>query len=91
MYTKKPVTLFDFDSKVRAKFLGYNSGHMLYRVTACDRVVPSIKTPFLVIASQDDPISVYTDMPHDSLLRNENCTLMVAKNGGHCDFWTQDD
>ena len=63
---------------------------MLYRITACDRFVPLIKTPFLVIAAKDDPISIYTDMPYDSLLRNEHCTLVVAKNGGHCDFWTQE-
>jgi predicted alpha/beta-fold hydrolase len=60
----------DFDNEVRAKFLGYNSSHTLYRMTSCDRVIPLLKVPFLVLQSMDDPITSSKDMPKDELLRN---------------------
>ena len=87
-YLPKATSTFDFDNKVRGKFLGYSSAHTLYRRVSCDRFIPHISIPFLVLASCDDPIAVHSDMPRDELLRNPNCTLIEAVNGGHCDFFT---
>ena len=87
-YMPKATSTFDFDNKVRGRFLGYKSGHVLYRRSSCDVFIPGISIPFLVLASCDDPIAVHSDMPRDDLLRNENCTLIEAANGGHCDFFT---
>jgi len=53
---KVPSSLFDFDNRVRTKYLGYKSGNSYYRKVSSDRFIPSIKTPFLVMQAKDDLI-----------------------------------
>jgi len=53
---KTVKSLLEFDNLVRAKILGYNSSHTLYRNVSCDRFVGDIDIPFLVLHSKDDPI-----------------------------------
>jgi len=84
---KKAKDLIHFDRMVRAKILGYNSVHMLYRNVSCDRFVGSINVPFLVLHANDDPISMTKHLPVTDLVRNPNCLLIQTDVGGHCDFF----
>ncbi len=81
-------SVFDFDRLYRAKFFMYNSAHDLYRDVSCGRYIPKIDLPFLVLLSNDDPITKVELVPHGDLLRNNNCLLIEANRGGHCDFFT---
>jgi len=86
---KVPTSLFDFDNRVRCKYLGYKSGNTYYRKVSSDRFIPSIKTPFLILQAKDDLIVKPFDLPREELLRNPFCFLVEAQNGGHCSFWTK--
>ena len=41
----------------------------------------------MIWVGKDDKICHYEQMPREDLLRNENCTLVEAEHGGHCDFF----
>lgn len=84
-------TLFQFDALSRAKFFGHNSAHTLYRKISCNEFIPHIKVPFLVLLSNNDPITRVEMVPHTDLLRNPNCALVEASYGGHCDFFCERD
>jgi len=81
-------SVLGFDNQIRSKYLGYASGHHLYRNISSDRFIPAICTPFMVVASMDDPVAFYSDMPRTELLKNPYCTLVEAEFGGHGDFIT---
>ena len=84
-------TLFQFDADCRAKFFGLNSAHTLYRKISCGEFVPHIKVPFLVLLSNNDPITRVEMVPHSDLLRNPCCALVEASYAGHCDFFCERD
>lgn len=73
---KKIKTLLHFDNVMRAKILGYNSVHYLYRNISCDRFVSGISIPFLVLHSKDDPICPTSNIPMTDLLKNPNCLII---------------
>ena len=84
---QKLNSVFEFDRRFRAKFFLYDSAHRLYRNVSCGRHIPAIDIPFVVMLSNDDPITKCELVPHKDLLRNDNCVLIECNRGGHCDFW----
>jgi hypothetical protein len=36
--------------------------------------------------AEDDLISYINNVPIHDILDNKNCTLMIGRKGGHCDF-----
>ncbi|CDW85265.1 embryogenesis-associated protein emb8-like [Stylonychia lemnae] len=82
-------SIYEFDNHVRAKILGYNSIHGLYREVSCDRFLNNINIPFLVLHSRDDPICPMESVPYSDLMNNPNCVIVSTKIGGHCDFFTK--
>jgi len=67
---KQSKTLYEFDQNYRAKFFAYSSVHKLYRGVSCGPYLPNVDIPFLVLLSNDDPITKVELVPHGDLLRN---------------------
>jgi predicted alpha/beta-fold hydrolase len=43
----------------------------------------------MVWVAKDDKITEYRHVPRPDLLRNQNCLLVEAEHGGHCDFFSK--
>jgi predicted alpha/beta-fold hydrolase len=75
---KKMQSVFEFDTKYRSRFFLYRSAHRLYRDVSCGRHVPDVDVPFLVLLSNDDPITKVELVPHSDLYNNDHCVLVEA-------------
>lgn len=80
-------TMLEFDTAVRGRMGGYNSGHLFYRKASCNAFIPSIEIPTFVLYAKDDTITDYRFVPIDDLARNENIVTAVIESGGHCDLF----
>ena len=85
---KSIESVFEFDGYVRSRACNLNSAHKLYRDLACDRYIPHIDVPTLVLISEDDPITQLRFVPRGDLIRNPEILYVEAKYGGHCDFFS---
>lgn len=83
---KSVTSIIDFDDKVRTKYFGYKSAHMMYRKLSCDQFVADIETPMLLLYAKDDAITDYKFVPEADIKRNPNLILATVARGGHCDL-----
>jgi predicted alpha/beta-fold hydrolase len=87
---EKAQTCIEFDGLTRARILGRNSAHMLWRSMSCDQYLPHVGVPFLTVVAKDDPITEYRHVPVETLQRNPHSLLTVFERGGHVNFYHED-
>ena len=80
-------TLFQLDTKTRARVLGFNGAHSCWRTVSCSENVPDVCVPTLALVAEDDPITPFNLYPLDDLLRNPYFLVATTRNGGHSDFF----
>lgn len=71
-----PRTLLEFDGVSRSKAWGYNSVNELYREISCGHFLSYIDIPFMILTSNDDPISAKRHVPYVDILGNRNGLLI---------------
>jgi uncharacterized protein len=81
---RQPRGMREFDDAFTAPLAGYPSGEVYYDRCSSAQFVPTITTPTLIIASQDDPM-----IPPETILRLDrptNVQVEMAPGGGHLGF-----
>ena len=81
------TSCLEFDGATRARILGLNSAHVLWRNMSCDPYLPHIDVPFLTVVAKDDPVTQFRHVPVETLQRNKNSLLTVFDRGGHVNFF----
>mmetsp|Transcript_14719 Transcript_14719/g.25042 ORF Transcript_14719/g.25042 Transcript_14719/m.25042 type:complete len:149 (-) Transcript_14719:36-482(-) len=89
VWQSAPSSVLGFDDKTRAKALGFESGIEMYRQLSSAQFVGYVDKPFLVLASDDDEISIPSQIPTVDILNNPHGLLLETKYGGHCHFFSQ--
>jgi predicted alpha/beta-fold hydrolase len=87
---------YEFDDEFTCKLVGLPSGKLYYYAASPALQIYKIKTPLLVINSQDDPM-ISTDYPFLDIKRHPWIYMATAELGGHYsfiknngDFWFAD-
>ena len=77
------VTPADFDREVTAKVFGYETVYQYYRAaSSCDNLL-KVRTPLLVLQSQDDPVVGTEPIPYEEVGVNPWVVMAVTQGGGH--------
>ena len=69
-----------------SKFAGYKDNDEYWENMQPIKVVDSMKVPFLVLSSKDDPIVLKEWIAKDLFLKNNRSLLVETKLGSHCAF-----
>ncbi len=78
-------SLFDFDDRITAKLNGFAGAEDYYTRCSSRQFIQQIRTPTLIIHSQDDPFMYPTTVPSEDML-GEYVTLERTSHGGHVGF-----
>ena len=84
-------SVYDVDNSTRAIIWGYPGSKELYAETSCKGMVQHINKPFMMILSDDDPVSLDEDVPKEEILGNENSLILKSVYGTHCDLLSKND
>ena len=85
-YEQLPRTMREFDDSFTAPVCGFASGAEYYKRSSALQFLPTITTPTLIIASQDDPVVPFS--PSSEAVLSGSTKLMAPKHGGHMGFVT---
>jgi len=85
---KSTQSIWDFDDKVTAPRLGFDSAAAYYESTAGKNQIGNVRLPLLLIHARDDPwIPV---APYLALSPPTNVTVEVTRSGGHVGYHGKD-
>ncbi|MGL1934848.1 MAG: alpha/beta fold hydrolase [Fibrobacterales bacterium] len=84
-------TLQDYDDIYTAPHGGYTSYNDYYESASAISRITDIKTPFLVMASLDDPFLDADCFPINELENHPTGTMILTEKGGHVGFFTKVD
>jgi len=83
---KNARNFFDMDNLYTAPAHGFKDAFDYWEQNSSKQFVPSIKTPTLLITSQDDPFLSKTCIPVKEAKNNSNFILELTSYGGHVGF-----
>ena len=81
------ATLQQFDAAATAKLHGFAGAEDYYRKSSSNRFVQSVRTPTLLLHSQDDPFLPPAALPLSVIEANPFLTLVFTRRGGHVGFF----
>jgi len=79
-------TLRDFDHNIVARYGGFADADDYYQTVASSKVAGKLAAPTLIIHALDDPFIRMLPSTRETLLNNDNVTLVETRYGGHCAF-----
>ena len=68
----KSKTVYDFDSQLVVKIFGFKNAEEYYQVGSSNQFVENVSIPLLSINAEDDPLSLSTSIPVESVKKNPN-------------------
>jgi predicted alpha/beta-fold hydrolase len=83
-------TLYDFDNYYTGPIHGFQDAHEYYQKSSSINFLKSIKTPTLILNSQNDPFLSTQCFPRELGEQLENVYLDFPKLGGHVGFCSRD-
>jgi uncharacterized protein len=83
---RKARSLREFDTRVVARYAGFDDAEDYYARTSAANVIARIAVPTLVIHAEDDPFIRLTEETRGQLLANSWIRLVETEHGGHCAF-----
>jgi len=83
---KKAQNFFDMDNLYTAPAHGFKDALDYWEKNSSKQFIPSIKTPTLLITSQDDPFLSKSCIPVKEAKNNSNFILELTNYGGHVGF-----
>ncbi len=81
-HLKKIRTVRQFDNLLTGPMFGYKNAEEYYKNASSYKRIPGIRTPFIALNAQDDPI-VGGDLPIDQIKSNPYTLLLETSTGGH--------
>ncbi|KAI9499936.1 hypothetical protein GGI25_003266 [Coemansia spiralis] len=78
----------EIDNLVTAKVYGHEDCWDYYRAASSTPYVDHIRTPYLAINAQDDPITPEEGIPFEKFEKNPYLALALVKHGGHLGLFT---
>jgi uncharacterized protein len=81
-------TIYEFDDRVTAGIHGFEDAEDYYYRCSSGRFMDKIKTPALVVHSEEDPMCPFKWAPYDDILKNPLLTPCFTRKGGHVGFWS---
>ncbi len=75
-----------FDTHFTAPANGFSTVEEYWELSSCKPHLKNIKTPSLIIASNDDTFISDNCYPKSEAFLNEHLFLEITKHGGHCGF-----
>ena len=81
-------TLYDFDDQVTAPIHGFTGADHYYETCSSARFMDRIRTPLLVVHSEEDPICPFQWVPQGEINRNSLISSCFSRKGGHVGFWS---
>lgn len=81
-HLKKIRTVRQFDNLLTGPMFGYKNAEEYYKNASSYKRIPGIRTPFIALHAQDDPI-VGGDLPIDQIKSNPYTLLLETSTGGH--------
>ena len=79
-------TFRDFDDLVTAPVHGFAGADEYYRSQSSGPLVPSIRTPTMIITSVDDPLCSAGSIPYEAIEQSPFLTSQICQRGGHVAF-----
>ena len=79
------TSFWQFDDNVTAPVHGFRNAVDYYRQASCERFLPTIEIPTLIIHAKDDPIMTPDIIPTENKI-SKSTTLELSENGGHLGF-----
>ena len=79
-------TLLDFDELFTSRANGFANADEYYHKESCVRVVDKIRTPTLIIHSEDDPFIPFEPLRSDGFTQNPYLLVIKTERGGHVAF-----
>lgn len=76
----------DFDDLLTAKLHGFRDKEDYYKQNSCAQFLPAIRIPTLILRAIDDPFFSPTEIPYETIEKNDCLTLLLSQKGGHCGF-----
>lgn len=73
-----------FDNLLTGPMFGYKNAEEYYKNASSYKRIPGIRTPFIALHAQDDPI-VGGDLPIDQIKSNPYTLLLETSTGGMLD------
>jgi predicted alpha/beta-fold hydrolase len=86
-FQRPPRSIEEFDDVFTAPLGGFASAVDYYQKSSAAQFVPSIQTPTLIIAAQDDPM--VDPRPLQELPHSPAVSVHLAEGGGHMGFVSQ--
>ena len=83
---KNARNFFDMDNLYTAPAHGFKDAFDYWKKNSSKQFIPAIKTPTLLITSQDDPFLSNSCIPVEQAKTNSNFTLELTNYGGHVGF-----
>lgn len=77
---------FDMDNLYTAPAHGFKNALDYWQKNSSKQFIPHIKTPTLLITSQDDPFLSNSCIPIQEAKSNQDFTLEITNYGGHVGF-----
>lgn len=81
-------TLYEFDDQVTAPIHGFEDADDYYYQCSSSFFMDKIKTPTLVVHSEEDPLCPFRWTPTREINNNPAVTPCFTKRGGHVGFWS---
>ncbi|MBW1981762.1 MAG: alpha/beta fold hydrolase [Deltaproteobacteria bacterium] len=83
---EKIRTLQDFDDRYTAPLHGFQDARDYWRQSSCNRFLPLIQVPALLVNAGNDPFLSASCYPVEAARQNGNLYLEVPQSGGHVGF-----
>ena len=80
------TTLRQFDDHATAPLHGFKDAPDYWKKSGCGQFLPHIRTPLLLIASEDDPFNPPESLPHKITSSSPHLHPLFTKHGGHLGF-----
>ncbi len=82
----KHKSWWDFDNTFTCKIFGFKDADEYYRQGSCNRFLPGIKVPALLIQAQNDPFLQTPSFPIEICNKLKHVYLAMPSQGGHVGF-----
>ena len=79
-------TIYEFDDVVTAPHFGFGTAKNYYRLASSAPLLEKIRTPTLIIQSQDDPMIPFGVFHQAGIENNPHIRLLPTDRGGHSGF-----
>jgi len=79
-------TVREFDEEYTAPHFGFLNAEDYYHRASAMRVIDRVRTPALIITSEDDPFVPSAPFRNSKVTGNRYITLELCEHGGHCGF-----